>query len=216
MIFSIGVGFFYTLLWRGAIGCVRIDIGFIYLYIHGKIGVDMPFFVTSNNNLFHRTGWEIKSINPIPERVFVRVTSSIRYFPVHNSSLSNFWSDSIYPVCCSLTINKQKTASRIQNFYYKNTISVYLIYNFFLKINHKSYLHYCKRFEHTDIWPHYRLWLVPSCSLGVYWYRDRPHSGRAEGVSGTDRKWLSGTDRYWWLLKKSIKVLRLLTDIQSN
>lgn len=27
------------------IGCVRIDIGFIYLYIYGKIGVEMLFLL---------------------------------------------------------------------------------------------------------------------------------------------------------------------------
>lgn len=171
----------------------------------------MPFFVTNNNNLIHRTGWEIKS------NTCASFCARYKFYTVFSRTRFKFIKFLIlFHLCCSLTINKQKTASRIQNFYYKIQ-SVYIqSINFFLKINHKSYLHYCKRFEHTDIWSHYRLWLVPSCSLGVYWYRDRPHSGRAEGVSGTDRKWFSGTDRYWWLLKKSIKVLRLLTDIQSK
>lgn len=98
MIFSIGVGFFYILFWWGVIGCVRIDIGFIYLYIYGKIGVDMLFFVISNNNLFYRMGWEIKLINLIFVWVFVCVISFIWYFFVYNLSLLNFWFDFIYVV----------------------------------------------------------------------------------------------------------------------
>lgn len=50
MIFSIGVGFFLY---------------FILIYIYGKIGVDMLFFVINNNNLIYRMGWEIKLINLI-------------------------------------------------------------------------------------------------------------------------------------------------------